>query len=147
MQLSTFELNDTSDLGPPLSNTNKRTPKPQQPWTQSRNTLHVLESAGGVKCTWLVDTGSDITCVSSKLPGIEKLKLFPPQSIPAAANGSPLGCIGGNSDHSTDWSCIERQVRVLVIQIFEHPRDPRDRQSRKVCLLWHRLVQSNSETR
>lgn len=38
--------------------------------------------------------GSDVTCVSSRLPGVGKWKLTPPQSVPSTANGSPLQCLG-----------------------------------------------------
>ena len=122
MQLSTFKLNDTGASGPPLvSNANESNPQPQQPWTQGRSTLHVLGSAGGVKCTWLVDTGSDITFVSSKLPGIEKLKLCPTQSAPAAANGSPLGCVGEVVTSVQIGHVLKESVRVLVIQNLNTP--------------------------
>ena len=117
MQLTTFKLNDTGASGPPLvSNANESTPQPQQPWTQGRSTLHVLGSADGVKCTWLVDTGSDITCVSSKLPGTEKLKLCPTQSARAAANGSPLGCVREVVTTIQIGHVLKESVRVLEIQ-------------------------------
>ena len=117
MQLTTFKLNDTGASGPPLvSNANESTPQPQQPWTQGRSPLHVLGSADGVKCTWLVDTGSDITCVSSKLPGTEKLKLCPTQSARAAANGSPLGCVREVVTTIQIGHVLKESVRVLEIQ-------------------------------
>ena len=47
-----------------------------------------------VKCTWLLDTGSDVICISSRLPGIERWQLNPPQSVSAATNGNPLHCLG-----------------------------------------------------
>ena len=93
----------------------KRTPQPQQPWTQGSSTLHVLGKADGMKCTWLVDTDTDITCVSPELPGIEKLKLCPTQSVPAAANGSPLGCVGEVVTTVQIGHVLKEIVRVLVI--------------------------------
>ena len=74
-----------------------------------------------MKCAWLVDTGSDITCVSSKLPGIEKLKLCPTQSAPAAANGSPLGCVGEVVTTVQIGHVLKESVRVLVIQNLNTP--------------------------
>ena len=76
----------------------------------------MLGSAGGVKCTWLVDTGSDITCVSSKLPGNEKLKLCSTQSAPAGANESPLGCVGEVVTTVQIGHVLKESVRVLLIQ-------------------------------
>ena len=73
---------------------------PQCPWSQRRSTLHVAGKIGSVKCTWLLDTGSNVTCISSRLPGIEKWQLNPPQSVPAAANGNSLRCLGEKPDPS-----------------------------------------------
>ena len=124
MQLSTFKLEDASAEGPPLVSNATESPQRQQehrPWTQGRSTLHVLGSAGGIRCTWLVDTGSDITCVNSKLPGIAKLKLSPPKSVPAAANGSPLGCIGEIVTNIQIGHVSKDNVRVLVIPNLNTP--------------------------
>ena len=62
----------------------------QWPWSQRGSTLHVAGKIENVKCTWLLDTGSDVTCISSRLPAIEKWQLNSPHSdVTAAANGSP----------------------------------------------------------
>ena len=61
MLFSMFKLGDTSAEGSPAG----------------RSTLKVLGSVGDIRCTLLVDRDSDITYVSSKLPGIDKLNLHP----------------------------------------------------------------------
>ena len=74
-----------------------------------------------VKCTWLLDTGSDVTCISSRLPGIEKWQLNPPQSVPAAANGNSLRCLGEIVTSIEIGHVVKHNVRRLVIQNLNVP--------------------------
>ena len=94
---------------------------PQCPWSQRRSTLHVAGKIGNVKCTWLLDTGSDVTCISSRLPGIEKWQLNPPQSVPAAANGNALRCLGEIVTSIEIGHVVKHNVRLLVIQNLNVP--------------------------
>ena len=88
---------------------------PRRPWSQRRSKIE------NVKCTWLLDTGSDVTCVSSRLPGIEKWNLNPPQSVPAAANGFILRCLGGIVTNIEIGHVSKHNVRLLVIQNLNVP--------------------------
>lgn len=103
------------------NSTNSASFVPQRPWSQRRCTLHVKGKIENVKCTWLLDTGSDVTCVSSRLPGIEKWNLTPPQSVPAAANGSPLRCLGEIVTNIEIGHVSKQNVRLLVIQNLNVP--------------------------
>ena len=94
---------------------------PQQPWSQRRSTLHVLGKVNKVKCTWLLDTGSDVTCVSSRLPGVEKWKLTPPQRAPSTANGSPLQCLSEITANIEIGHVSKSNIRLLVIQNLNVP--------------------------
>ena len=94
---------------------------PQRPWSQRRSTLHVAGKVENVKCTWLLDTGADVTCVSSRLPGIEKWQLSPPQSVPATANGSPLHCLGEIVTSIEIGHVSKHNIRLLVIQNLNVP--------------------------
>ena len=105
-----------------MSNRNKSAPfLPQRPWSQRRSTLHVLGKVNKVKCTWLLDTGSDVTCVSSRLPGVEKWKLTSPQSAPSTANGSPLQCLGEITTNIEIGHVSKSNIRLLVIQNLNVP--------------------------
>lgn len=123
LPLSAFKLNSTSAGGPPLvSNTNKSAPfLPKRPWSQRRSTLHVLGKVNTIKCTWLLDTGSDVTCISSRLPDVDKWKLTPPQSAPATANGSPLQCLGEITANIEIGHVSKCNIRVLVIKNLNAP--------------------------
>ena len=89
---------------------------PRRPWSQRRSTLHVTGKIENMKCTWLLDTGSDVTCVSSRLPGIEKWNLNPPQSVPVAANEIPLRCVGEIVTNIEIGHVSKHNVGLLVIQ-------------------------------
>ena len=121
--LTTFKLNNTSAVGPPLvsNSTESASFVPRRPWSQRRSTLHVTGKIENVKCTWLLDTGSDVTCVSSRLPGIEKWNLNPPQSVPAAANGIPLRCLGEIVTNIEMGHVSKHNVHLLVIQNLNIP--------------------------
>ena len=123
MFLATFKLNNTSAVRPPLvsNSTKSASIVPQCPWSQRRSTLHVAGKIGNVKCTWLLDTGSDVTCISSRLPGIEKWQLNPPQSVPAAANGNSLRCLGEIVTSIEIGHVVKHNVRLLVIQNLNVP--------------------------
>ena len=123
MLLATFKLNDTGAVRPPLvSNSTKRASvAPQCPWSQRRSTLHVAGKIENVKCTRLLDTGSDVTCISSRLPGVEKWQLNPPHSVPAAANGNPLRCLGEIVTSIEIGHVVKHNVRLLVIQNLNVP--------------------------
>ena len=94
---------------------------PQRSWSQRRSTLHVAGKVANVKCTWLLDTGADVTCISSRLPGIEKSQLSPPQSIPATANGSPLRCLGEIVTNIEIGHVSKDNIGLLVIQNLDVP--------------------------
>jgi hypothetical protein len=83
--------------------------------------LHVLGKVNKIKCTWLLDTGSDVTCVSSRLPGVEKWKLTPPQSVPSTANGSPLQCLGEITANIEIGHVSKTNIRLLVIENLNAP--------------------------
>ena len=83
---------------------------------QGRSTMHVLGKSGTIKCNWLVDTSSDVTCISANLPSVDQLKLSPPRSTPTTANGSHLGCIGEVSTKVHVGHVVQDNVRVLVIK-------------------------------
>ena len=123
MFLATFKLNNTSAVRPPLvsNSTKSASIVPQCPWSQRRSTLHVAGKIGNVKCTWLLDTGSDVTCISSRLPGIEKWQLNPLQSVPAAANGNSLRCLGEIVTSIEIGHVVKHNVRLLVIQNLNVP--------------------------
>ena len=94
---------------------------PRRPWSQRRSTLHVTGKIENVKCTWLLDTGSDVSCVSSRLPGIEKWNLNPQQIVSAAANGIPLRCLGEIVTNIDIGHVSKHNVRLLVIQNLNVP--------------------------
>ena len=94
---------------------------PQRPWSQRRSTLHVAGNVANVKCTWLLDTGADVTCISSRLPGIEKWQLSPPQSVPAAANRSPLRYVGEIVTSIEIGHVFKHNIRLLVIKNLNVP--------------------------
>ena len=71
--------------------------------------------------TWLWDTGSDVTCVSSRLPGVEKWKLTPHQSAPSTANGSPLQCLGKITTNIEIGHVSKSNIRLLVIKNLNVP--------------------------
>ena len=103
-------------------NTNKSPPfLPKRPWSQRKSTLHVLGIFNKIKCTWLLDTGSDVTCVSSRLPGVGKWKLTPPQSVPSTANGSPLQCLGEVTASTEIGHVSKTNIRLLVIKNLHAP--------------------------
>ena len=89
---------------------------PQCPWSPRRSTLHVPEKIENVKYTWLLDTSSNVTCISCRLPGIEKWQLNPPHSVPAAANGNPLCCLGEIVTSIGMGHVVKHNVRLVVIQ-------------------------------
>ena len=62
-----------------------------QPENQS---LHVGGTVGKISCSWLVDTGAAVTCISASLPGINVLEIRPTFRKPIGANGLPLSCVG-----------------------------------------------------
>ena len=62
-----------------------------------------------------------LTCVSSRLPGIEKWNLNPPQSVPAAANGIPLRCLDEIVTNIEIGHVSKHNVRLLVIQNLNVP--------------------------
>ena len=68
-----------------------------------------------------MDTGSDVTCVSSRLPGVEKWKLTPPQSVPSTANGSPLQCLGEITASIEIGHVSKTNIRLLVIKNLNAP--------------------------
>ena len=74
-----------------------------------------------MKCTWLLDTDSDVTCITSRLTGIVKWDLNPPQSIPATANGSPLCCVGEIVTNIEIGHVSKHNVCLLVIQNLNVP--------------------------
>ena len=65
--------------------------------------------------------GSDVTCVSSRLPGVEKWKLTPPQSVPSTANGSPLQCLGEIAANIEIGHVSKTNIRLLVIENLNAP--------------------------
>ena len=68
-----------------------------------------------------MDTGSDVTCVSSRLPGVGKWKLTPPQSVPSTANGSPLQCLGEITASIEIGHVSKTNIRLLVIKNLNAP--------------------------
>ena len=110
-------------MGPPLvsNSTESASFVPRRPWSQRRSTLHVTGKIENVKCTWLLDTGSDVTCVSSRLPGIEKWNLNPPQSVPTAENGIPLRCLGEIVTNIEIGHVSKHNAHLLVIQNLNVP--------------------------
>ena len=74
-----------------------------------------------VRCTWLLDTGSDVTCLSSRLPGIEKWHLNPLQSAPSSAKGTPLHCIGEIVTNIKIGHVSKHSVLSRVIQNLDVP--------------------------
>ena len=104
------------------ANTNKSPPfLPKRPWSQRKSTLHVLGKVNKIKCTWLLDTGSDVTCVSSRLPDVGKWKFTPPQSVPSTANGSPLQCLGEITASIEIGHVSKTNIRLLVIKNLNAP--------------------------
>ena len=90
---------------------------PKAPSLRKGNvTLHVAGKAGSVACTWLVDTGADVTCISSQLPGVQDLRLSPPTSIPAASNLTKLDCLGEVVTTIKIGHITKPAVRVLVVR-------------------------------
>ena len=90
---------------------------PKAPSLRKGNvTLHVAGKAGSVACTWLVDTGADVTCISSQLPGVHDLRLSPPTSIPAASNLTKLDCLGEVVTTIKIGHITKPAVRVLVVR-------------------------------
>ena len=68
-----------------------------------------------------MDTGSDVTCVSSRPPGVGKWKLTPPQSAPSTANGSPLQCLGEITASIETGHVSKTNIRLLVIKNLDAP--------------------------
>ena len=77
--------------------------------------LHVAGKIENMKSTWLLDTGSDVTCISSRLLGIEKWQLNPLHSVPAAANRNPLHCLGEIVTSTEIGHVVKHNVRLLVM--------------------------------
>ena len=74
-----------------------------------------------MKCIWLLDTGSDVTCISSRLFGVEKWQLNNSHSVPAAANGNPLRCLGEIVISIEIGHVVKHNIRLLVIQNLNVP--------------------------
>ena len=83
--------------------------------------MHVLGKVNKIKCTWLLDTGSDVTFVSSRLLGVGKWKLTTPQSVPSTANGSPLQCLGEITASIEIGHVSKTNIRLLVIKNLNTP--------------------------
>ena len=95
--------------------------------------LHVAGKIENVKHTWLLDTGSDVTCTlwilaqmllvhtSSRLPGIDEWHLDPPQIGPSSANGTPLHCIGEIVTSIVIHQVSKHNVCLLAIQNLNVP--------------------------
>ena len=104
------------------SNTNKSPPfLPKRTWSHRKSTLHVLGKVNKIKCTWVLDTGSDVTFVSSRLLGVGKWKLTPPQSVPTTANGSLLQCLGEITASIEIGHVSKTNIRLLVIKNLNTP--------------------------
>ena len=104
------------------SNTNKSPPfLPKRTWSHRKSTLHVLGKVNKIKCTWVLDTGSDVTFVSSRLLGVGKWKLTPPQSVPSTANGSLLQCLGEITASIEIGHVSKTNIRLLVIKNLNTP--------------------------
>ena len=59
--------------------------------------------------------------ISSRLPGIERWQLDPPQSVRAAANGNPLRCLGEIATNIEIGHVVKHNVHLLVIQNLNVP--------------------------
>ena len=104
-----------------MNSTKSASLTPPRPWFQRRSTWHAAGKTENVKCTWLLDTGSDVTCLSSRLPGIDKWHLNPPQIAPSSASGTTLHCIGEIVTNSEIGYVSKHNVRLLVIQDLSVP--------------------------
>ena len=64
------------------------------PHSSQVRSLHVRGRIAKLDCTWLVDTGAMVTCVSTSLPGVRSLPLAPATVHPIAANRTTLKSVG-----------------------------------------------------
>ena len=83
--------------------------------------MHVAGKIGKVTCTWLIDTGADVTCVSAQLPGIKEAIMHPATSSPMTANGSHLKVVGELITTINIGHIIRPSVKVLVVDRLNSP--------------------------
>ncbi|KXJ07775.1 Retrovirus-related Pol polyprotein from transposon 17.6 [Exaiptasia diaphana] len=108
--LATFKLNSV-DVEGHTSTLNTAS-------TTHKQTLHVGGHIGKTPCTWLVDTGADVTCVSAQLPGVNKLAVESTRSKPLAANGLHLNVVG---ETTASIKIGHPPVRILVVDKLNFP--------------------------
>ena len=87
----------------------------------SATSLHVRGQIGKLCCTWLVDTGAMVTCVSAALPGIKSLTWAPTKQRPVGANGLSLNCVGEVTADISIGPAILNNVRILVVENLSAP--------------------------
>ena len=83
--------------------------------------LHVRGQIGKLGCTWLVDTGAMVTCVSAALPGIRSLLWEPTMQKPVGANGLSLKCVGEVTANILIGPAALSDVRILVVENLSAP--------------------------
>ena len=87
----------------------------------NNKTMHVAGKIGKVICTWLIDTGADVTCVSSQLPGIKGAVMHSATSSPVTANGTHLKVLGELITTINIGHVIRPSVKVLVVDRLNSP--------------------------
>ena len=87
----------------------------------SVRSLHVKGRIGKLCCTWLVDTGAVVSCVSAALPGINSIPRTPTTHSPVGANGLPLRCIGQISADLLIGPAAVSGARILVVENLSAP--------------------------
>ena len=92
--------------------------RPHSPHVRS---LHVRGRISKFDCTWLIDTGAMVTCVSASLPGVSSLPLAPATVHPIAANQTTLKSVGMLSVSILVGSVVMNDVEVLVVEGLSAP--------------------------
>ena len=92
--------------------------RPHSPHVRS---LHVRGRISKFDCTWLIDTGAMVTCVSASLPGVGSLPLAPATVHPIAANQTTLKSVGMLSVSILVGSVVMNDVEVLVVEGLSAP--------------------------
>ena len=98
--------------------TNSEKIGPHSPHVRS---LHVRGRISKFDCTWLIDTGAMVTCVSASLPGISSLTLAPATVHPIAANQTSLKSVGMLSVSILIGTVVMNDVQVLVVEGLSAP--------------------------
>ena len=76
---------------------------------------------GKLCCTWLVDTGAVVSCVSAALPGIDSIPRRPAEHNPVGANGLPLQCVGEISADLLIGPAAVSNAKILVVENLSAP--------------------------